>query len=98
MKRRYSSRNTNKSGKLCVMIIVLAIAGVMSVQIVNLYEKNQAYIAREAELNEQKEAELNRKAELEAYDAYTDTQEYVEDTAKSKLGMVYEDEIVFKER
>ena len=36
-------------------------------------------------------------SELEEYEKYTQTQKYVEDVAKEKLGLVYEDEIVFKE-
>ena len=88
MKRRYSSSKTNKSGKMCITIIVLAMIGVMSVQIVNLYKKDQQYIAQEKSLIEQKEAELARQKELEEYEAYMQTQEYIEDTAKSKLGLV----------
>ena len=72
--------------------------GVMSVQIVNLYKKDQQYIAQEKSLIEQKEAELARQKELEEYEAYMQPQEYIEDTAKSKLGLVYKDEIIFKER
>lgn len=98
MKRRYSSSKANKSGKMCITIIVLAMIGVMSVQIVNLYKKDQQYIAQEKSLIEQKEAELARQKELEEYEAYMQTQEYIEDTAKSKLGLVYKDEIIFKER
>ena len=72
--------------------------GVMSVQIVNLYKKDQQLIAQEKLLEKQKEGELERREEIEAYDAYTKTQEYVEDIAKSKLGLVYKDEIIFKEK
>ena len=79
-------------------MIVLAMVGVMSVQIVNLYKKDQQLIAQEKLLEKQKEGELERREEIEAYDAYTKTQEYVEDIAKSKLGLVYKDEIIFKEK
>lgn len=97
MGRRYSSRKADKTGKLCVTLIVLAVIGVMSVQIVNLYQKDQQYIAQEAELEKKKEAELNRQEELEEYESYTQTQEYIEDIAKSRLGLVYKNEIIFKE-
>ncbi len=98
MKRRYHSNKANKTGKMCVTIIVLALIGIMSVQIVNLYKKDQQYIEQEAGLQKQKEAEIARQKELEEYEAYTQTQEYIEDTAKSKLGLVYKDQIIFKER
>lgn len=98
MRHRYSSQQANRSGKACVTLIVLAMAGIMSVQIVNLYKKDQQLIAQEKVLEKQKEGELERQEEIEAYDAYTKTQEYVEDIAKSKLGLVYKDEIIFKEK
>ena len=36
--------------------------------------------------------------ELEAYETYTKSQQYVEDVAKSKLGLLYDNEVVFKEQ
>ncbi len=98
MSHRYRSHKANKTGKSCVMIIVIALVGVMSVQIVNLYRKDQQYIMQEADLKKQMESEIERQKELEEYESYTQTQEYIEDTAKSRLGMIYEDEIIFKEQ
>lgn len=98
MSHRYSSRRTNQTGKMCVTLIVLALIGVMSVQIVNLYQKDQQLIAQEKLLQKQMETELSRQQEIEEYEAYTKTQEYVEEIAKSKLGFVYKDEIIFKEK
>ena len=97
MSHRYSSRRANQTGKMCVTLIVLALIGVMSVQIVNLYQKDQQLIAQEKLLQKQMETELSRQQEIEEYEAYTKTQEYVEEIAKSKLGLVYKDEIIFKE-
>ena len=97
MSSKYRGRKADKNGKACVVLIVFAMALVMSVQIVHLYQKNQQYIAQEADLEKQKKEEENRQKELEEYEAYTQTQEYIEDVAKSKLGLVYEGEIIFKE-
>ena len=98
MSHRYSSRRANQTGKMCVTLIVLALIGVMSVQIVNLYQKDQQLLAQEKLLQKQMETELSRQQEIEEYEAYTKTQEYVEEIAKSKLGLVYKDEIIFKEK
>lgn len=98
MGHKFQNRNTNRSGKMCVTIIVLALAGVMSVQIVNLYKKDKQFAAQEENLKQQKREQVDRQKELQDYEAYTQTQEYVEDTAKSKLGMVYENDIIFKEK
>lgn len=98
MSRRYNSRKANRTGKICITMIVLAMIGVMSVQIVNLYKKDQQLIAQEALLEKQKVDEMGRQKEIEEYEAYTKTQEYIEDIAKSKLGLVYKDELIFKEK
>ena len=36
-------------------------------------------------------------AELSEYESYIHSQEYIEDTAKKKLGLVYGNEIIFRE-
>jgi cell division protein DivIC len=45
--------------------------------------------------NDQIDSEQQRKDEIEDYKEYVETDEFVEDTAREKLGLVYEDEIVF---
>lgn len=96
-KRRRRKYNNNRAGKACISLILVAFVAVMSVQIVKLYQKDQGYIQQEAELEAELEAETDRQAELEEYGTYTDTPEYVEDVAHSNLGLLYENEIVFKE-
>lgn len=93
--RKY--RKSNRAGKLCITGIVLTLLVVMSIQIVRVYQKNQDYIAKEKSLMEQLEAETERQADLEEYEKYTQSQDYIEDMARSKLGLVYDNEIVFKE-
>lgn len=79
-------------------MIVLAFVAVMSVQIVKVYQKDQEYISRQEELVQQLEDESERAEDLKEYEAYTKSQQYVEDTAKSKLGLAYDNEIIFKEQ
>lgn len=78
------------------MILIVFVA-VMSIQIVKIYQKDQEYIKKQQQLEAQLEEETARQEELEAYQAYTQSQEYVEDVAKSKLGLAYDNEIIFKE-
>lgn len=94
-KRR--KKNNNRAGKICISMILVAFVAVMSVQIVKVYEKDQEYARRQAELEIQLEEETARAAELEEYEAYTKSQQYVEDIAKSKLGLAYDNDIIFKE-
>ena len=39
-----------------------------------------------------------RHQELSELESYTRTQEYIEDVARSKLGLAYDNEIIFKEQ
>ena len=94
--RRRSKQN--KSSMVCITVLLLAMAGIMSVQMASLYEKNQAYRGREQELQSQLEAEQARQEELEEYGEYITTKEYIEKVAKTKLGLVYPNEVIFKEK
>ena len=95
--RRRRKKN-NRTGKLYIGMIVLAFVAVMSVQIVKVYQKDQEYISRQEELVQQLEDESERAEDLKEYEAYTKSQQYVEDTVKSKLGLAYDNEIIFKEQ
>lgn len=92
-----SRKTGNRTGRLCITCIVFIFAIVMSIQIVKVYEKDQSYLSRQQDLEQQLSDEQDRQKELEDYEAYTKSQQYVEDVAKSKLGLLYENEVVFKE-
>jgi cell division protein DivIC len=96
MSRRQKKKN--KAGRASIACIVICLLAVMSVQVVRLYNKNQEYAAKEAQLNQQLEEETERENEIAAYEQYIGSQDYVEDTAKSKLGLVYDNEMIFKEK
>lgn len=87
----------NRAAKLAISCIVFFVVAILSVQIVRLYEKNKQYQAMELALEEEKEREEQRSKQLEEYEIYISTQEYIEDAAQSKLGLVYDDAIIFKE-
>ena len=85
--KRRRRKNGNRAGRMCITCIVFVFAIVMSTQIIKVYQKDQEYIAKQ-----------DRQKELEAYETYTKSQQYVEDVAKSKLGLLYDNEVVFKEQ
>ena len=95
---RKRKKKENRMGKLCVSGIVFMFLIVMSIQIVKLYKEDQTYIAKEKELNEQLEDAMEEQQQLADYEQYTQSQQYIEEVAKSKLGLVYNNEIVFKEQ
>ena len=43
-------------------------------------------------------SKLEEQQQLADYEQYTQSQQYIEEVAKSKLGLVYNNEIVFKEQ
>lgn len=95
--KRRKKYNNNRTGKICISMILVAFVAVMSVQIVKVYQKDQEYAKRQMELEAQLEDEIARQEELEDYQVYTQSPQYVEDIAKSKLGLAYDNEIIFKE-
>ena len=86
--KRRRRKNGNRAGRMCITCIVFVFAIVMSTQIIKVYQKDQEYIAKQADLEQQLSAEQDRQKELEAYETYTKSQQYVEDVAKSKLGLL----------
>ena len=96
-KRKSSRRDDNRVGKICIGIILFVFVAVMTVQINKVYQKDQEKIAEEQELREQLQYELERQEELKEYQEYIKSSEYVEDIAESKLGLLYENQIIFRE-
>ena len=91
-------KRKNKRTMFFITAVVIMVCVALSFQIVKLYQKNKIYIAREESLKSQLENEEKRREELEKYEQYINSQDYVEDMAKTKLGLVYEDEIIFREK
>jgi cell division protein DivIC len=69
---------------------------VVSLKSVELHAKNEQYIQKEAQLIKERDEQLARQDELVEYAKYVQTKQYIEDVAKDKLGLVYNDEIIFK--
>lgn len=81
---------------LLVSCVIVVLAVTLSVASVSLHTKNQNYKVQEAELKKQLKAQVERAAEIEELEKYVGTDEYVEDVAKDKLGLVYPNEILFE--
>lgn len=80
------------------MIIGLIVMTTLVVQLFALNRKYQSYKAREAQLTEELQAQKEKKQDLKDYEKYTKTKEYTESQARSKLGLLYDNEIIFKEK
>ena len=71
---------------------------VMMTQLVVLHNKSRAYAQREVQLEAELRAQQDRQQELADYEQYTKSEEYMRNMAKSKLGLVSPNEIIFRER
>lgn len=86
----------NRLAVIGITAVVLSLGAVVELGASSLREKDEAYQAREQELEKAYEKELARKEQLQEYQIYVQTKEYVEKVAKEKLGLVKKDEILFK--
>ena len=92
----YRRRNQNKFSMFLVSLVVVLIMIVVAVKSVELQQKIDAKAKEEQQLDDQIAAEERRAKEIEAFGKEVQTKGYIEDVAREKLGLVYEDEIMFK--
>ncbi|MCP1110833.1 cell division protein DivIC [Lachnospiraceae bacterium PM6-15] len=95
-KVRRKKYRANRASMFLVVLVLLVLAGVISVNSIGLRAKAKQHEATQAELQTQIEAEEKRTEEIEDLEDYVGSDAYVEDTAREKLGLVYENEIIFK--
>lgn len=96
-RRRQKKRiQRHKRSVLAVSAVILLLVVVVSASSMTLRARDKSYQAQEMELKEQIKEETARKAEIKDLEKYVGTDEYVEDVAKDKLGLVHENEIIFK--
>lgn len=94
--RRRERLQRHRRSVIYISAVIFLLVAVISVSSISLQAKNKEYIAKEQELTEQIEEEKMRAEEIDELENYVGTNEYVEDVAKDKLGMAYENEIIFR--
>lgn len=87
---------THKRSVLAISAVIVLLIAVVSVNAVTLRAKEKAYRVQEAELQEQIKEEEERASEISELEDYVNTEEYVEEVAREKLGLAHENEILFK--
>ncbi|MCR4611685.1 MAG: septum formation initiator family protein [Lachnospiraceae bacterium] len=86
------------NGRISFVIIVLFLVIVMSVAMIMLIKKDLDLKEVEAKKMAELQQQQQISQELGDKENYTHTSEYVENTAKNKLGLVNEDEIIYREK
>ena len=92
----YRRIRQSRPSVFAITIIVGLLLTVISVDSKSLLEKEKALEERETQLTAELEAEQARTEELDEFEKYTKTKKYAEEMAKKKLGLVHENEIIFK--
>ena len=93
---RVRKKRQNSLAMVLVTMVVVTLMVVMAVNNHGMESKLESYKSKEQSLMEQIEEENQRKEEIEDFKKYTKTKKYIEDIARDKLGLVYEDEIIIK--
>ena len=88
----------HKRSMLGISAVIMLLVMVVSVSSISLQARNKEYIAQEKELEASIQEEKDRAEEISELEDYVGTDEYIEQTAKDKLGLVHENEIIFKAR
>ena len=94
----YQTKYHNKTSIYIVLFTMIIFAAVLFVNCNSLNEKKQKLQTEEAQYQELLEKEKQETLDLQELEKGTQTKKYYEQIAKERLGMVYEDEIIFKEK
>ena len=81
---------------MLIAVMVLIISGIVTYKRQGLDKTNVKAEARIEELKEDIANENEEAEKIQELRAYVQTKKYIEEVAREKLGLVYEDEIIFK--
>lgn len=94
MRRRKNFRK--HLGSITILGVLVLLVVFVSIASLNLRAQNADKQRRIKELEAAFEEEQERAEEIEEYAKYVQTKKFIEEVAKERLGLVYEDEIIFK--
>ena len=88
----------NSLGMIAIALVVLVLLGGLMLESNDLKERLTGYDAKAATLQQQIEDEQTRTEEIDKLKKYMETDEYAEEVAREKLGLVKDNETVFKKQ
>ena len=86
--KKMSQLRHHKRSMIGIGFILLLLAGVLTVNSFMLQAKNKEYKSQEAELEAEIQKEKERSEEIEDYEEYVKSDEYIKETAEEKLGQM----------
>lgn len=94
-KRKQPSKS-NRRGMYSIAVIVAVMLVGLLAQSQSLRAKNAEYQTQKEELEQQIKDEEVRAEEISDMSEYLNSDEYVEKLAREKLGLVYEDDVIYR--
>jgi len=93
LRRRYKKG----TGIGIIALVVLILFGIIAYKKIDLEKRSVQAKQKIDLLNAQIQEEEERAEEIKNLEAYVQTKRYIEDVAREKLGLVYEDEIILQQ-
>lgn len=93
--RRIAHNYTWLAG-VAVIILMVIICFAVNKSAARLEDKNTVYDEQIALLENQLDEQAQRRDELQTRSIYVTTKQFIEEFAREKLGLVYEDELIFR--
>lgn len=97
IKKKKRKISYSQLGMLAIAAIVLLLLAGLMLESGKLKSRLAVYDTKAATLQEELEEEQGRTEEIENLKKYMQTDEYAEEVARNKLGLVKDNEIVFQE-
>lgn len=94
MRRKVHRRN--RTGLYLVMLVAAIFIGTLAIHGYTLRANCQQLATEQAVLKEKKKNLKKEQEEIKEQAAYRNTDQYVEDVAREKFGLVYDNEVIFK--
>lgn len=80
---------------MLISLVLVMLALVLGVNSISLHSRNERYKEQEAELKAQIQEQQEIAEEIEEFEEYVQTDDYIKEVAEDKLGLVDPDEILF---
>lgn len=95
-RRKRRGKKMNRFTLFGALFFTIVFGGIFIYKTSELKAQSKEYSKQLEQLKDQRDEQKERDAELDEFEDYVGTDEYVEDVAREKLGLVYSDEILFK--
>lgn len=94
--KRRGKKKLNPFTLAGVIVLCLVLCGTVTYKTATLKSQSKSYQKQIEQLKEQKSELKDEQAEIKEFKKHAKTDDYVEEIAREKLGLVHKGEIVFK--